>query len=44
MEVLAINDVNTDYAFKSGTIVNLNNQTFNFQPTTFKDIKFGTEG
>ena len=41
---LAINDVNTDYAFKSGTIVNLNNQTFNFQPSTFKDIKFGTEG
>ena len=41
---LAITDVNTDYAFKSGTIVNLNNQTFNFQPTTFKDIKFGTEG
>jgi hypothetical protein len=41
---LAITDVNTDYTFKSGTIVNLNNQTFNFQPTTFKDIKFGTEG
>ena len=41
---LAITDVNTDYVFKSGTIVNLNNQTFNFQPTTFRDIKFGTEG
>ena len=41
---LAITDVNTDYTFKSGTIVNLNNQTFNFQPTIFKDIKFGTQG
>ena len=41
---LAITDVNTDYALKSGTIVNLNNQTFNFEPTAFNDIKFNTEG
>ena len=40
---LAISQVNTDYKIRSGTVVKLKNQTFNFQPTTFKDIKFGTQ-
>ena len=40
---LSISKVNTDYKIRSGTVVNLKNQTFNFQPTTFKDTKFGTQ-
>ena len=28
---------------KSATLVNLNDQTFNFLPTTFKDVKFDTQ-
>ena len=40
---LAIPRVNTDYKIKSGTLVNLNDQTFNFLPTTFKDVKFDTQ-
>ena len=40
---LAIKRVNTDYEIRTGAVVKLKNQTFNFQPTTFKDIKFGTQ-
>lgn len=41
---LAVTEVNTDYAIAAGTRVNLMNQTFDFETTAFKDVKFDTQG
>jgi len=41
---LAVPDIHTDYQIADGTVVNLMDQTFDFQSTTFEDTLFGTQG
>ena len=41
---LAVPDIHADYQIADGTIVNLIDQRFDFQSTTFEDSLFGTQG
>ena len=41
---LGVPDINTDYSISNGTKVSLVDQSFNFNKTTFKDTRFGTQG
>jgi hypothetical protein len=41
---LGIPDIHTDYSISNGTKVTLVDQSFNFNKTTFRDTRFGTEG